>query len=141
MSDIVHLFPCLSVASDCTGCGESHSEIGELCATCRVKQGPVDVSIIHAEIAQAIHDLRRSQNQGAPLAGHVADALVRMRRLYDATEPMITISGRGYVELVGGELWAFPEAGVSIGPFGNEERAQDAITKWAEANEARKAVT
>jgi hypothetical protein len=112
-----------------------------LCKPCRVKQASVDVSFVHAEIARAIQELRRFEAKGAPLSGPLAYALEAMRRAYDGSDPLVRISGRGYVELVSGELWAFPEAGLSIGPFANEEAAQDALTEYAAAQHARKVVT
>jgi len=141
MTEVVHLFPGTYPASDCPGCGGEHRELGMLCGTCRVKQRPTDISNVQADIASAIQELRRFQAQGAPLSGPLASALEAIQRAYDGSEPLVQIRGRGYVELVGGELWAFPEAGVSIGPFSNEETAQYALTKYGEANEARKAVT
>ena len=131
MGEVVEIYPpFMPSAPQCAECGEAHAELGVLCRTCRTSQRPVTAIFVQGTIASAIADLRREQNQNAPLSGPVAAALDKLRRLYDAAEPLLDISGRGYVECIGGELWAYPEDGVRIGPFPNEETAQDAITAY-----------
>jgi len=130
MIEVTRLFPVFAPLGHCSSCGETHREPGVLCAACRVKQEPIAATFVQASIAAAIGELRRYENQGGLLVGPIGAAYEKMRRAYDAAEPLIEISGRGYVECIGGELWAYPEDGVRIGPFPNEETAQDAITAY-----------
>jgi hypothetical protein len=132
MGEVIEIFQPFTPASArrCAECEEPHEELGVLCKRCRTSQRPVAATFVQGTIASAIADLRRQQNQGAPLAGPVAELLEKLQRAYDAAEPLIGISGRGYVECVNGEYWAYPEAGVSVGPFGNEDEGQQALTHY-----------
>lgn len=130
MAEVTRIFPEFAPASACANCGETHRECGVLCKVCRGKQARVAEAFVQSSIASAIGELRRFQNQGGLLSGPIGAAYDKMRRAYDAAEPLVEISGRGYVEWVGDELWARPEAGVSIGPFPNEEAAQDGLTAY-----------
>lgn len=130
MAEVTRIFPEFAPASDCSNCGEAHRECGVLCKACRGKQARVAESFVQSSIASAIGELRRYQNQGGLLSGPVGAAYDKMRRAYDAAEPLVEISGRGYVECIEGELWAYPEDGVSVGPFGNEDEAQQALTNY-----------
>lgn len=130
MAEVTRIFPEFAPASDCANCGESHRECGVLCGACRGKQARLAEVFVQSSIASAIGEFRRFQNQGGALSGAIGAAYEKMRRAYDAAEPLVEISGRGYVEFVADELWAFPEDGVSIGPFPNEEAAQDGLTLY-----------
>jgi len=134
MGEVVEIYPpFMPSAPQCAECGEAHAELGVLCRTCRTSQRPVTAIFVQGTIASAIADLRREQNQNAPLSGPVAAALDKLRRLYDAAEPLLDISGRGYVDEIEGEHWAHPDPRVSLGPFPNEEAGQSALTAYWDA--------
>jgi len=130
MIEVTRLFPVFAPLGHCSSCGDTHREPGVLCAACRGKQERVAATFVQASIAAAIGDLRRYENQGGLLVGPIGAAYEKMQKAYDAAEPLLDISGRGYVEYITGELWAFPEAGVSGGPFPTEEAAQEWLTEY-----------
>lgn len=132
MGNVIEIYP-LSLASDeCQGCGDAHHEVGVLCQPCRVKQTPAPEAMIQASIASSIAEMRRYQSQGFPMGAPLEKALDCMRRAYDAAEPHIEAPLLGVIEVIEGELWAYPEGStLGIGPFADEESAQRALTDRA----------
>jgi len=93
---------------------------------------PTASSYLQGTIATALSGMRRWANQGHHISGALGEALVTMQRAYDLSEPQIREGGRGHVTMLDGEVWAFPPgARVALGPFGDEEAAQGALTRHA----------
>lgn len=129
MADVARIF---APVPQCAYCGAAHEELGVLCAKCRKEAEPATEAFVHNTAASVIRDLRLWEQQGFPLAGPVGDALLNAQKLYDATEPRVTVPRDSYVHCEPGNCWAYP-AGTPyvLGPFETEELARDAFTAFA----------
>lgn len=131
MSEVVRLHTASSAAL-CSYCDAVHNEIGVLCAKCRKEAEPAAAAFVQATAASVIRDLRLWKQQGFPLSGPIGRALQNAQKLYDATEPRITVPRQSYVHREDGQCWAYP-AGSSdvLGPFPTEDAAYAALTAFA----------
>lgn len=125
-ADVVRLH--VPEAPRCSFCGADHSELGVLCAKCRKGAEPAAQAFLQSTAASVIRDLRLWEQQGFPLAGPIGRALENAQKLYDATEPRITVPVEPEITELEGEFWFHSQRpgdeGFSIGPFPTRELAR-----------------